>query len=161
MTQHIEKILVWITWALIGVFLGLVGLSIYFQNFYQKNPIVYTNLPTPVKEKIVKAGDPVYGITSRCAKDDYLVTTTRQLVNDLVYGLTSTTVEVQKGCNTVNRIIFTVPAELPTGKYHVDTVVSIPVKWLWFHRTDTVHIYSETFNIIHPAIDDEAASTSK
>jgi hypothetical protein len=137
------------------------GMAIYFYNWYQKNPIVYDPLPIKIVSKTVRTGESVFTTTSRCAKDNYEITVTRQLIDGLVYSLPKGSAIVPKGCTTISRLLFVVPEELPSGTYYSQSVIDVPVHWLYFNRTDRIPIYTEPFTIIAPRIDPEAATDSK
>ena len=137
-------------WLLIFILFAHAGMAIFFLGFYQKDPIIYTTTPMPITPKTIKVGEAVYSETARCSKADYTVTTVRTLVNEIVYALPSTTVEVEKGCHTFKRLVLVVPAEISGGKYHIETKIMVPIKWLYFERTDTVKFKSDEFTIINP-----------
>jgi len=142
-----ERSLLSFVWVLIGVLFMHAFLAIFFFGFYQKNPITY-ELPLPISPSVVHAGQPIYSLTTRCAKSDYTVTATRALVDGIIYAIPQVVTEVPKGCSAINRLLLVIPDELPNGTYSVNTTIEVPIKWLYFRRIDKIKLESETFQIV-------------
>lgn len=100
--------------SLIGIFLILLY-GAYLLILDNNNPIVYPNIDMPAR--IVN--DSIVVTVSYCRNSDLPFTSYVSFTNDIIYDMPSTVIAGSDlGCNTVNKV-WKIPAELPSGTYHL------------------------------------------
>ena len=94
---------------------------------FQVTPLEYHNVPFPVVEPVVKAGDVLTLTVSRCNRtNEVLPYTVARILIDLKTGaktqLTDASSFIPPGCETVDSKLSAIPETTISGEYRIDGV---------------------------------------
>jgi hypothetical protein len=131
--------------ALILGGLGAIGWLYVFEQPY----LEYRNIPFPITDNPVRAGDSVPLTVSRCsrASTPRTYTLTHSLENIKTHAvvlLPETQSYIQPGCSIGLSSLHTVPKGTPTGRYRVYGLAEVRTSF----RTHYVEWYSQEFDVI-------------
>ena len=145
-----EKLALGLIWFIASGLFIHAGSWIYFKYFHQRPSVTWSETTFPVVNKVIHRGDPIiFTIPERCAKDNYKVTTTREIIDGVSYSIQPTTVEFKKGCVTDTRYVPEVTKALMPGKYYLRNVIRVDVRWFLFQRVDLYYTQTEPFTIVN------------
>jgi len=114
-------------------------------------PLSYQNIPFPVLNSPVRAGEQLRIEVNRCnrAESPVSYTFTRSLVrvsDGAIFPLEGSGSTIDRGCATVTSLIHTVPVNTEPGEYYIKGVASVPTKW----KTHLVPWRTEMFVVKAP-----------
>ena len=159
--DKIINVLIALVWILIIGTLTNVGMYTYFLNFHDRPSVTWKNNNFPTTTPVVRQGEPINFVVERCSKDRYIANVSREIVDGIAYIVPTQEITFEKGCVKEERIIADVTNNIPPGVYHVRSAVEVTERWLWFTRVDKYETGTQSFTIVGPRIDSEAATTSQ
>lgn len=135
--------------AVLAIVLALAAAGSTLAHAFEPQPVVYRNLPFPVLNAPVRAGDPLVMLISRCTtvsnERPYLVSRELLRVTDRVrLPLPPTRSMARNGCEVYQAQTAALPEDIEPGVYVYRGVATVPG---WF-RDHAVPWETEPFEIV-------------
>lgn len=108
--------------------IGLVVATTLWFGFFEPPFLVYKNLPFPVQNHTVAAGDEIHFYVMRCVHnaEEHVFMATRTIVDAATAKRTllpATFVTLLPGCTSSTDALVTVPTDFPPGRYYLAGVI--------------------------------------
>jgi len=149
----------------------LIGMTLWFNSFYQIDAVRYSTYEIPDKYYVMNPGDTFKVNVARCADGDFDIAAQSFLAhavetdNEAGVGkerilLNISTTTVQEGCiGPFLGFERTIPLETEPDSYTLITEITYKVELLWWKKKEALQLETDTFFVTRPEINGNGAST--